>query len=402
MPSCRQTKKHFERANLENFASTSVYRLPHAMKKRSSTALCKGSDHRRMATAKSVSLDDVARHAGVSTATVSRVINRPEKVAEKSRRLVNASIEALEYIPDGAARALASRHSRIIGAVVPTLDNALFASGIQSLQRRLRQLDYALLVASHEYDLAEESSAVKMLLRQGVDAVLLVGSQHDPALLQLLDAKRVPCVKCWAWESDSTHTYIGFDNRKAAREIADYLLDLGHVELAVIAGITHCNDRARERVLGIRDAVRARGLSLAPARIIERSYSVEQGRDAMRELLRQDALPTAVLCGNDILAMGAVAECQSNAIRVPEDISIAGFDDLDMSSQIKPALTTVYVPSAEMGESAAEYLVAKIRREGVALTAQMKTQLMIRDTTAKPRSGCLQVRQHIPTPLKRD
>ena len=157
-----------------------------------------GPGRQRVFASKKVSLDDVAQHAGVSTATVSRVLNNPEKVTAKSQQAVNASIELLGYIPDGAARALASRHSGIIGAVVPTLDNALFATGIQSLQRRLKALDYTLIVASNEYDLTEELNAVKMLLRQGVDALLLVGSQHDPALVRLLDEKGVPHVNCWA------------------------------------------------------------------------------------------------------------------------------------------------------------------------------------------------------------
>ena len=344
-----------------------------------------GSNRQRAFAAKSVSLDDVALHAGVSTATVSRVINNPEKVADKSRKVVLAAIDALGYIPDGAARALASRQSRIIGAVVPTLNNALFATGIQSLQRRLRQLDHTLIIASHEYDLAEELNAVKMLLRQGVDALLLVGAQHDPTLLQLIDDKQVPCVSCWTWNADPTQPYIGFDNRKAAKEIAEYLLDLGHIDLAVIAGQTENNDRARDRVLGIKDAIKARKLQLPSEKIIERNYSVEQGRDAMRQLLQMHEPPTAVLCGNDILAMGAVAECQSSGIRVPDEISIAGFDDLDMSSQVTPALTTVYVPSAEMGESAAEYLVAKIRQEPIEPPAEIETKLMVRETTAEPR-----------------
>ena len=314
------------------------------------------------------------------------MLNNPEKVAAKSRIAVTTSIEALDYIPDGAARALASRHSGIVGAIVPTLDNALFAAGIQSLQRRLKQLDYTLIVASNEYDLVEELNGARMLLRQGVDALLLVGSQHDPALLQLLEGKGVPFVNCWAWEPDSGQPFIGFDNRKAARKIADYLLDLGHVDLAVIAGRTENNDRARDRVLGIRDAIEARKLLLAPENVIERSYSVKQGREAMRQLLRLDRSPTAVLCGNDILAMGAVAECQSSGIGVPDEISITGFDDLDMSSQIKPALTTLHVPSAEMGEQAAEYLAAQIRQEPLQPPLEMGTRLMVRETTAKPRT----------------
>ena len=357
--------------------------MPKRLKAKNSNAR---SSRQRILTAKSVSLGDVAQHSGVSTATVSRVINNPEKVAARNRDAVNASIEALGYIPDGAARALASRHSRIIGAVVPTLDNALFAAGIQSLQRRLRQHDYTLIVASHEYDLVEELNAVKMLLRQGVDALLMVGSQHESTLIKLLEEKGVPYVNCWAWDSDSSQPFIGFDNRKAARKIADYLLDQGHVDLAVIAGRTANNDRARDRVLGIRDAVEARNLKLVPENIIERSYSVKQGRDAMRQLLQMDRLPTAVICGNDILAMGAVAECQANGIKIPDQISIAGFDDLDMSSQMNPTLTTIHVPSAEMGENAAEYLVAQIRQQPLEPPAEIETKLMIRETTAKPQS----------------
>ena len=359
--------------------------MPKSLNTKDSNAV---SSRQKSLSAKSVSLGDVAQHSGVSTATVSRVINNPEKVAAKNRLAVNTSIEALGYIPDGAARALASRHYRIIGAVVPTLDNALFAAGIQSLQRRLRQHDYTLIVASHEYDLVEELNEVKMLLRQGVDALLMVGSRHDPALLQLLEEKGVPYVNCWAWKSRSLQPYIGFDNRKAARKITDYLLDLGHVDLAVIAGRTANNDRARDRVLGIRDAIEARNLKLGPEKIIERSYSVKQGREAMRQLLQMDGLPTAVLCGNDILAMGAVAECQSRGIKIPEEISIAGFDDLDMSSQVTPPLTTIHVPSAEMGENAAEYLVAKIRQEPLEPPAEIETRLMVRETTAKPRNRC--------------
>ena len=137
-------------------------------------------------------------------------------------------------------------------------------------------------------------------------------------------------------------------------------------------------------MLGIRDAIEARNLQLAPEKIIERSYSVKQGREAMRQLLQMDSLPTAILCGNDILAMGAVAECQASGIGIPDEISIAGFDDLDMSSQIKPSLTTIHVPSAEMGENAADYLVAKIRQEQFEPPVEMETRLMLRETTAKP------------------
>ena len=332
-----------------------------------------------------ISLSDVAKHADVSTATVSRVLNTPDKVAEKSRNLVNAAIDELGYIPDGAARALASSQSHTIGAVVPTIDNALFAVGIQSFQKRLKQSGYTLVVASHEYDLEEEFNEVKTLLRQGVDALLLVGTEHSPQLVALLKEKSIPQVNCWAYDPASEQPHIGFDNRKAANDIAQHLIELGHTRIAVISGKTHNNDRAIDRLAGFRQAIDRAGLTLPAQNILERSYSVKQGRNAMRQLLQSDNIPTAVLCGNDILAIGAIAECQSSGLRVPEQISITGFDDLDISSQLNPALTTIRVASQEMGTAAAEYLIARLRGQSTTKYTEIETQMIIRETTARPR-----------------
>lgn len=341
----------------------------------------------RKSSDKGASLNDVARFAKVSTATVSRVLNNPEKVAEKSRLLVQAAIDQLGYIPDGSARALASNHTRAIGAVVPTLDNAIFAAGVQGFQSRLKKLGYTVIVTSHEYDLVEELNEVKTLLRQGIDALLLVGSIHDPSLPKLLEEKKIAYVNCWSYKPGSSQPYIGFDNKKAARKLTNYLLDLGHRDIAIIAGHTRNNDRAMDRLLGILEAMEERNLKLPQNNILERSYTVKQGREAMRILLQGSSPPTAVMCGNDILALGALAECQSVSIRVPEDISITGFDDLDISAQIIPPLTTIHVPLAEMGELAANFLVSQINNESTLLHTEMKTDLMVRGTTAKPRTS---------------
>jgi LacI family transcriptional regulator len=340
---------------------------------------------RRNNAATTASLDDVARHAGVSTATVSRVLNNPEIVSEKSREVVNSAINILGYIPDGAARALASRHTSTIGAVVPTLDNAIFAAGIQGLQKRLKKHGYTLFVASHEYDLDEEFNEVRSLLRQGVDGILLIGANHKPELPDLLRQKNIPFVNCWTFDSDSPEPNIGFDNQKAAKNLAEYLLDLGHKEIAIIAGHTGNNDRAMSRLAGFKEALKKRGIPIAGDKILERAYSVKQGREAMRILLKLESPPTAVICGNDILALGAIFECQFAGIKVPEEMSVSGFDDLSLSSQIVPAMTTVRVPAAEMGEQAAEFLISQIRNESTLLHIEIGTDLMVRDTTSKPR-----------------
>jgi LacI family transcriptional regulator len=335
--------------------------------------------------ARSITLSDVASYADVSTATVSRVLNSPEKVTEARRNHIQAAILELGYIPDGAARALASRRTKTIGVVVPTLDNAIFATCIQALQSRLKQLGYTLIVASHEYDLDEEFHEVKTLLQHGIEGVMLVGATHAPQLHQLLAGQHLPFVHCWAYDPNSSKPYIGFDNKKAAYKIAQYLLDLGHREFALIVGHTDNNDRSSDRLQGSIDAIESMGLTLSEKNIFKRSYSVKQGREAMRILLQNPLRPTAVICGNDVLALGALAQCQAAGVRVPEDISITGFDDLELSSHLIPALTTVHVPSAEMGKRAADHLVAQINHETTLLHTEVDIELMIRDTTARPR-----------------
>ena len=223
-----------------------------------------------------------------------------------------------------------------------------------------------------------------MLLRQGVDALLLVGSEHEPGLERTLEEQEVPFVNCWAYDPESSQPHIGFDNRKAAGRMAEFLISLGHKRFAIIVGTTANNDRAKERLNGIRQAISSRGLVLDDSQVLERSYSVRQGRDAMRTLLRSSPRPTAVLCGNDILAFGAIAECQSAGVGIPGEISITGFDDLDMSSQVNPALTTVRVRSAEMGEKAANFLVGRIRGDMAPQSTEIQCELMIRGTTSMP------------------
>ncbi len=333
----------------------------------------------------SVLLADVATRAGVSTASVSRALNTPEKVSDTLRARVDAAVRELGYIPSGAARALASRQSRAMGAVVPTLDNAIFANGINALQRRLHALGYALLIACSDYDREQEVEEIRVLLSHGVEGLMLVGSAHDPHLSHLIEQRGVPMVHCWTYDPASPFPCIGFDNRAAARRVAEYLLDLGHRRIAMIAGITRGNDRAAARLAAVRDALRDRGLELAPHRLVESRYDVAEGRQSLRALLSTDGpTPTAVICGNDVIALGALLECQAAAIDVPGTLSITGFDDLQVSAHLQPPLTTVRVPSEEMGVRAAEFLVARRQGERPLAHTEVETSLVLRATTAPP------------------
>ncbi len=334
-----------------------------------------------------VTLDDVAEAAGVSPATVSRVLNRPGNVREELRARVQIAVTRLGYVPHGVARALASRRSNTVGAIVPTLDNAIFAKGIDALQRRLNAAGFVLLLASTEYVRDRELAELDALIERGVDGIMLIGADHEAALYERLAAKRVPYVNTWIYDADGGHPCVGFDNRRAAAKIAAHLLDLGHREFAMIAGIARHNDRAAERIGGVRDALAARGLALPPERLLERPYEIGEGRSALRALMRSARPPTAVICGNDVLAIGALLECQASGIKVPDRVSLTGFDDLDLACHMIPPLTTMRVPCAAMGRLAAEYLIGCINSQPCTASQELEAELILRDTTAPPHSA---------------
>lgn len=334
-----------------------------------------------------VKLADVARVAGVSTATVSRALSSPEKVGPELLGRVQAAVQESGYVPHGAARALRSRRSRTIGAVVPTLDNAIFASAIQALQKALEEKGYTLLVASHEFDLENEVRVVRPLVERGIDGLVLVGLDHAPALFRLLQSVQLPYVLTWALDRTGERPCIGFDNREAAARVADYLADLGHRRVAVIGGHAAGNDRARERIVGTLEALARRGAPVPAGWVLERPYTFDAAREAMRVLMRQEPRPTAVICGNDVLAVGASAEARALGLDVPGDVSITGFDDLEISAILEPPLTTVRVPTREIGRLAAEHLLARVAGPEAQRVREVSVELVVRRSTAPPRTG---------------
>ncbi|HEX5463239.1 MAG TPA: LacI family DNA-binding transcriptional regulator, partial [Burkholderiales bacterium] len=188
-------------------------------------------------------LVDVARLANVSTATVSRALSLPHKVRPGTLNRVHDAVKSLGYITHGAARALASRRTRTIGAVVPTLENSIFAGTTYALQKTLDEVGYTLLLACHEFDTDIELRVTRALMERGVDGLVLVGTTHEPALFQMIDSAGIPYVLTWALDDSGQHPCVGFDNRDAAIQLTNHLLDLGHRRFAMICGLTATNER---------------------------------------------------------------------------------------------------------------------------------------------------------------
>ena len=335
-------------------------------------------------TAASVGVRQVARAAGVSTATVSRALNTPQRVSPPIRARVLEAARQLNYIPDPAARALASQRSYRIGALIPTIDNSIFAGFLEALHKRLRAAGYNLLLSSYEFDPKLELEETRALLEGGIDGLILAGEERDAALYDMLAARRLPYVLVSIYVPEGPHPCVGYDNRAGGAAAANYLLDLGHREIGMIQGPTTINDRARLRAQGVREALEARGVPLPPERVVERPFSIADSRAALRHLVSSAPEITAVVCGNDVLAIGALLEAQALGLAVPDRLSIVGYDGLELAAQMTPPITTIDVHTGLMGRYAGDYLLARLNGEFAPQRTRIETSLVVRGSSGPP------------------
>ena len=330
-------------------------------------------------------LGDVARHAGVSAASVSRVFNHPEKVSEEIRSRVMRAVEALGYVPDGAARALASRHSRTIGNVVPTLGIGIFAAGVGAMQKRLEEHGYQLLVAASDYDEAKEALQVRALIERGVEGIALVGHRHAPEVYRLLQTRQLPYVNTYEFDAGNPHPCVGCDNRQGAFGLTRYLLELGHRAFGIVTAPPSLNDRIAARLRGVLDCLHEHGIAVSREHVAEVAQTIPEARKAVRALLEKHPDLTAICCTTDTLAIGALFECRALGIAVPEHVSISGFSDLEIVAHLDPPLTTVHLPADRIGSTIADFLLARIDRRTGPNKIELPAKLVIRQSTGPAR-----------------
>jgi LacI family transcriptional regulator len=331
-------------------------------------------------------LAEVARLASVSPATVSRAFNTPTLLNADTLRRVTEAATQLNYIPDGLARSLRRNRSMVIGAVMPALRHAYFASTVEGLQSEIAKRGYTLLLAISDFNETTELAAVRSMIRQGVDGFVLVGKQHDPALLPLLRDLGKPFIITWSY--DETIASVGFDHRKAIQPAVNHLLDLGHRDIVATMAFLNVSDRERERLAGIKDAFAQRGLPFPGERVVYAGGSgLQDGRNAFRTAQARFPDVTAVICANDLLAAGTMMECAARGLSVPRDISVVGYGDLDIAAAMNPAITTVRTPADEMGRIAASTLLAKIAGQDGIEHIELTTELIVRGSTGPMKSN---------------
>lgn len=328
-------------------------------------------------------LADVAKLAGVSLGSASRALSVPDELRPETLAKVKQAVNKLGYIPHGAARALASRRTNMIAALYPTLNNPIFARSTHSMQKTLWKHGYQLLLTSHEYQIDDELAVIRSVVERGVDGIIMTGTDHSDELFSLLHRYEVPYVMTWSVD-DSDYPYcIGISNFDSAYQITELVLSYGHSKIGVCGGPIERNERARGRRNGVIAAAKNKGIEIPKKWIIEQPFSYEGGRQAMREFHNMDDAPTAIFFGTDILAMGALDECRKLNIKVPEQISIIGFDGSEESGMTSPSLTTIALPAHEIGHRSAELMIQLINQKDLTPEPPMPTIILKRESLGR-------------------
>ena len=307
-------------------------------------------------------MSEVAERAGVTKMTVSRVVRHPEKVNPETRDRVTAAMAALGYVPNRLAGGLSAGSSGLVAAIVPTLRHSIFADTLEGIGDVLNEAGLGLFVSSSAYRSDVEESQIRSILERRPDALVLTGLTHTGATRELLRGFGIPVVETWETGDEPVDMAVGFSNREAAHAMTAELIRSGYRRIAFVNGPSESNERARHRAEGYLAAMREAGLPAPPIQIVndEAAIRPETGARAIRLLMKSAPDVDAVFFTSDVFAVGAILACRELGVRVPEDMGIAGFHDLEIGRAVSPTLTTVHVPAMEMGRKAGHMILARL------------------------------------------
>jgi LacI family transcriptional regulator, repressor for deo operon, udp, cdd, tsx, nupC, and nupG len=310
-----------------------------------------------------VGIVDVAKRANVSTATVSRVLSKPETVTEKTTEKVLRAIKALNYHPNILARQLRRLETNTILVVVPDITNPFFSKVLRGIESVAVANGYQVLLGDTGNDVERENGYLNILQQKRADGIILLTARMDSRLVEEM-AENFPVVLACEYIEGSRIPTVSIDNISGARKATEYLIELGHERIGCITGPLDVV-LGRDRLKGFYQAMASKNLMVEPVLVQEGNFSFESGFNLMMKFFALGQLPTAIFAANDEMAMGVIKAVKSKRLRVPEDISIIGFDDLQFSSIFEPGLTTIAQPAYEIGENAMDLLMKLINKEEV-------------------------------------
>ncbi len=337
---------------------------------------------------RNVTIMDVARVSGVSNATVSRVLSGYEFVKESTRSRVMEAVELLGYVANLPARSLAGGHSQIIGLLVPNLDNGYVGTITQGIDRALARANYDLMLYTTHRHPDRESFYVSAIANGLTEGLLLVVPLVPTAYLDALREQNFPYVLIDQVDDTQHSSVVEATNWQGAYEATRYLYELGHTQIAFIKGAPAVRSAA-DRLRGYQAALADCDLPFREEMVVKGDYQQQTGYEATKSLLQSaNSPPTAILASNDLSAFGAMDAARECGLRIPDDISIIGFDDIPQASFVYPKLTTVRQPLEQMGQIAVKLLLEQIEDQSrPPQRVALATQLVIRDSCGPYQNG---------------
>jgi LacI family transcriptional regulator len=329
-----------------------------------------------------IRIKDIAAMAGVSTATVSHVINNTRFVSDEVKRKVLAAIESQGYTPNIHARNLASGQSRTLGLIISDITNPFFPDLVKSIQEKAQEQGYEVLVFNTNYDPQRDVSCVQRLLEMQVRGVMVMTSELDVSVIERLSSRKVAVVFLDIGKAGPHTSNIRVRYEKGIQQAVEHLLNLGHRQIAFISGPAHIKSAQIRRMAFLKVMKKYRSSLHTEPVIHDGDFKLESGQRAVRELLALKHRPTAILAANDMMAMGALRELKRAGLEVPADVSVIGCDNNWVTTLTDPELTTIVIPRAEIGQAAVALVLDTISADDrLGCEIKIRTQLIVRKST---------------------
>ena len=304
-----------------------------------------------------ITLNDVAKLAGVSAITISRALNTPDRVSPDTLQRVRDAVARTGYVPNLVAGGLASNRSRLVAALIPTIAGSVFLETIQALTDTLAAAGYQLMLGQGGYEGAREDALIEAIIGRRPDGIVLTGILHSPEGRKRLLASGIPVVETWDLTPTPIDMLVGFSHEKVGAQVADWLHRRGYKHPAIVTADDH---RAGLRRQGFESRLRELGIVKVPACVVPAPSTLGGGRAGLLELLSQDAKLDFVFCSSDLLAHGVVTEAQAQGIKVPDELGVLGFGNLGFAADTHPPLSTVHVDGAAIGRQAARFIIDRL------------------------------------------
>ena len=335
---------------------------------------------------KKKTINDIARIAGVSKATVSRSIHSLQLVQAKTRERIKQVMEDQNYVYDAVAGDLSRKKASLIGLIIPTIKSSIFSNTVYGIQQKAEEYGYTTIIGNSDYDETTEKRLIHLFQQRRMSGLIVTGLSFETLdRVEALVKSGIPCVVTWETLTSDIISFAGFDNFQASYTMTRYLIQLGHQRVGLIIGPFSKVNRARQRFEGYKTALKEHNIPFDPDLVAEREYTMIEGKEGMNTLLNHSVPPTAVFAASDVLAMGALSAVKDKGLKVPGDVSLAGFDDIEFAAYLDPPLTTVRIPAFEMGQLAVKALIELIDK-GPEQVRQytLETDLIVRQSCAEP------------------